>query len=313
MKIYLIGSGAIGSLFAAYLAKSGMDLTLVARNLKVVEQIRRDGLRVTGVRGDLSVNVPILTEVRDDPRADLALICVKAYDTAAAALQHDVLLQGAKTIVSLQNGIGNVEELAGRFGEDKILAGSTTMGAFVTGPGSIHHAGEGETIIGEPRGGISADTQRVADAFCAAGLPTAASENINKPLWTKLCVNVGINAMCALLRVRNGVLAEYDSTKSIMRAAVAEAQKVGAQMGVDLDLDEMQNLTVEISRKTANNRSSMLTDILGDRRTEIDYINGAVVRMGRENKIATPVNKVLANLVIALHETQSRRIENMDA
>jgi len=238
---------------------------------------------------------------------------VKAYDTATAALQHDLLLRGAKMIVSLQNGIGNVEELTARFGIEKVLAGSTTMGAFVTGPGSIQHAGEGETIIGEPRGGISADTQRVADVFCAAGLPTAASENINKPLWTKLCVNVGINAMCGVLRVRNGVLAEYDSTKSIMRAAVAEAQKVGAQMGVDLDLDEMQNLTVEIARKTANNRSSMLTDILGDRRTEIDYINGAVVRLGRGNKIATPVNEVLANLVIALYETQSRRIENKDA
>jgi len=312
MKVYVIGSGAIGSLFAGYLAEGGLNVTLVARNRKVVEAVEQNGLKIQGRRGDHTVRLPIVTEVGEDPDADLVLICVKAYDTAGAVEQHAALLKSAKMSISLQNGIGNVEEITARIGKEKVLAGSTTMGAFVISPGVVNHAGEGETTIGEIQGGKSKRAQKAADALTGAGLTTVVSENITRLLWAKLCINVAINPLTALLRVRNGVLADHETTRAIMQTAVGEAVAVAGRMGVPLDLDEMQARAVSVAEKTAKNRSSMLTDILKGKRTEIDFINGAVVRLGRKNQLAAPANELLTNLVGALENTQPQRVKNED-
>ncbi len=308
MKIYVIGSGAMGSLFAASLAHKGEDVTLVARNEEVAERINRDGLKITGLGGEYVAAVKVLLKVDSSMNADAVFVCVKAYDTAEAMRQHIELVKNADSVISLQNGIGNVEEIAAQAGDDKVLAGSTTMGAFVAGVGIVHHAGVGDTIIGRPKGGPSPKAEKIAAVMSAANLPTVVSENIKETLWNKLCVNVGINAACALLRIRNGRLIQHDSAKSVMMAAVEEALQVAEREGVRIDADEMKGRVMQVARKTSDNKSSMLTDILHGRRTEIDYINGAVARIGKRHGVETPVNETLTNLIIALHETRSERV-----
>ncbi len=308
MKAYVIGSGAIGSLFACHLALAGAEVVLVARNARTARHIQRSGVRLTGVRGERTAMIPVVMSAEADPSADLVLVCVKAYDTAAAADQHIELLQSAALVVSLQNGIGNIEEITRRIGDARVLAATTTMGAFVASPGIINHVGEGETVIGELRGGASERAQRVADLFTSAGLKTAVSENIQTLLWTKLCVNAAINPLTALLRVRNGALIEGESTRALMTSVVDEVVAVARTIGVALDGPAMCERALDVARLTANNRSSMLTDVLGGKRTEIDFINGSVVTIGRSHHLATPVNEAMTRLVSAMEATRTQWI-----
>ena len=310
MRVFVIGSGAISSLYAGYLAKGGVDVTMVARNAEVVEQIKKNGLRIEGIRGEHTIKLPVVTDVGDDPQADLVLICVKAYDTAGAVEQHAKLFGENTLAVTVQNGIGNVEEVTQRIGEQNVLAGTTTMGAFVAGPGVVHHAGEGETTLGEVRGGKSERAANIAETLTAAGLPTKVSENINVLLWTKLCINVAINPLTALLRVRNGVLAEHEETRSVMLAGVNETITLARKLGIELEGEALRARVIEVAQLTAKNKSSMLVDSLKGKRTEIGYINGAVARLGREHGVPTPVNDVLANLVSAQEATGAKRVES---
>ena len=310
MRVFVIGSGAISSLYAGYLAKGGIDVTMVARNAEVAERIKKEGLRIEGIRGEHTIQIPVVTDVGDDSQADLVLICVKAYDTAGAVEQHAKLFGENTLAVTVQNGIGNVEEVTQRIGEKNVLAGTTTMGAFVAGPGVVNHAGEGETTIGEVQGGKSERAAQIAERLTAAGLPTKVSENINVLLWTKLCINVAINPMTALLRVRNGVLAEHEETRSIMLAGVDETVALARKLGIELEGETLRARVIEVAQLTAKNKSSMLVDSLKGKRTEIGYINSAVARLGREHGVPTPVNDVLANLVSALEATGAKRVES---
>jgi len=308
MKVYVIGSGAMGSLFAGHLAKSGVDVVIAERNPDIANQILNSGLRLTGVRGKLTVKIPVVMKTQADPSADLVIVCVKAYDTAAAVDQHLDLLKSAALVLSIQNGIGNIEEIAGRIGEESILAGTTTMGSFSVAPGIVNHVGDGETVIGEIRGGFSERAQRIANLIENSGLKASVSDNIEKLLWTKLCVNAAINPLTAVMRVRNGVLTEHESTRNMMIAIVDEVIAVAREIGVELDRKEMREWMFDVAQKTANNRSSMLSDLMGGKRTEIDFINGSVVKLGKQYGVAVPKNEALARLILAMEATRTQWI-----
>jgi 2-dehydropantoate 2-reductase len=186
--------------------------------------------------------------------------------------------------------------------KEKIVGGSTTLGANELGPGYIHHAGEGDTFIGELNGSLSTRVREIAETLTEAGIRVGVREDIRKIIWNKLIINVGINALTAILRVRNGVLVEHQPSKNLMEAAVSEAVRVAATQGIVFDEAEIQNRVKEVARRTAENRSSMLQDMLAGRRTEIDYINGAVARLGD-----SPVNRALCDLVRALERTHAER------
>lgn len=300
MNVTVIGAGAMGSLFAAYLANGGMQVTLVERHRDIVDRIRRDGVNVDGVRGRLNMRLPIVTDADEAPPAELVLLFVKAYDTAAAMDEHGPALSNGGAVLTMQNGIGNVELIAQKLGPERVLAGTTTLGANLIEPGVIRHAGEGATAIGEIGGDESMRAAHIAEAFSAAGIVTDTVANINELLWNKLCVNAAINPLTALLRVRNGVLAEHEQTRHIMRQAVAEVVAVAATQGLPLDAEALYERALNVARQTADNRSSMLADILGGKRTEIDFINGAVARLGREAKVPTPTNEMLTELIQTL-------------
>jgi 2-dehydropantoate 2-reductase len=298
LKVVVVGAGAIGSVVAAILHRGGLDVRLLGRRTEAIATIAREGLCIEGVRGSYIAPVPISVEWRGGD-VDLAVLCVKAYDTAGAVDAHFPLFRQARLVLSLQNGIGNVESLAERLGTDRLLAGTTTMGANVRSPGHVVHAGEGDTVVGEVSGELSARVTEVAAALSRAGLRTLAVADIHQTLWMKLGVNAAINPVTALLEVVNGELAARPALRPLIEAIVAEVVAVARQVGVSLHAAELSARVWQVVAMTKDNRTSMLADLAAGRRTEIDAINGAVVRLGREHRVPTPVNETLTRLIEA--------------
>lgn len=301
MKVAIIGPGAMGCMFAAYLRQGGLDVLLVDHRDKRARHLARDGIRVEGARGEHRVRVAVTTDAATAGPAGLVLVCVKAYHTGEALAQHRALVGEDTAVLSLQNGLGNLEAMEQVVAPDRLLGGSTTMGANLLGTGHVHHAGEGDSFVGEPRGGISPRAERVAAILTRAGLATRAHDNIQEIIWRKLIVNVGINALTAVLRVLNGALLEDEASRALMRDAVSEGVRAAATQGVHLDAHAMQERVAEVARRTARNRSSMLQDILAGRRTEIDVINEAVARL-----CDAPVNRTLARIVRAIEAASQK-------
>jgi 2-dehydropantoate 2-reductase len=302
MKIGIIGPGAMGCLFAGYLKEGGLDVTLLDHLEDRARVLCGRGVRIEGVRGEHRVAVPVTLDAESVGPVDLVIVCVKAFHTGEALRQHRALVGDGTPVWSTQNGMGNYQAMAAVVEKDRIVGGSTTLGANELGAGHIHHAGEGDTFIGELDGSISARVGQIAGKLTAAGIRVEVRDDIRRIIWSKLIVNAGINALTAILRVRNGVLVEHEPSRCLMEAAVSEAVRVAAGQGVKFDEAQIQERVKEVARRTARNRSSMLQDMLAGGRTEIDYINGAVARLGD-----APVNRALCDLVRALERTHAER------
>ena len=304
MKTAIIGPGALGCLFGAYLTEGGLDVTLVDHRPERATNLEAAGVFVQGVRGDHHVRVKATADTGSLGTVGLIIVCVKAYQTAGALRSHGSLVGNSTTLWSIQNGPGNVEAMARVIPPSRIVGGSTTMGANLLGLGRVHHAGEGDTFIGELDGSVSPRVELIAKAVSAAGIQVQTRPDILRLTWRKVLVNVAINALTAILRVRNGVLVEHEPTVRVMEEAVREAVRAAAARGIHFPEDEALAQAKEVARRTAGNRSSMLADILAGRRTEIDYINGAIAAMA-----PAPVNRVLADLVRALEATAASRVD----
>ena len=308
MEILIIGAGAVGGLFGALLAPV-TAVTFFTTNAAHAEAINRDGLALTGMDGRTRrIPATALTDPRRyGRRADLALVCTKARATARAAETAGLLLADDGLALTLQNGLGNLEQIQDAVGKARAAAGTTAQAATLLGPGLVRHAGAGPTVLGA--GHDQADkVASVADLFNRAGIPATITGDVEALLWSKLVVNVGINALTALLRVPNGTLAEFAECDALMDLCVAEAEAVARALGVALPGGDQLQRIREVCARTSANRSSMLQDILAGRSTEVEVINGAVVRLGEESGVPTPVNALLTQLVKALEATTGQRI-----
>ncbi len=300
MRVAIVGPGAVGSMIGGYLTLGGLEVVFVGRPGKRVENLQRDGLRIQGVRGSHTSPLRVVTDAKQAGEVDVAIVTVKAYDTAQAVRQHRVLFGERTTAISLQNGIGNAETLAEVLDPTQVMAATTTMGGYLDSAGVLHHAGEGETFIGDWQGGFSARLTRVAEAFTQAGVLFKPVDDVRSILFSKLAVNCGINPFTALLRLKNGALLDRPDLLVVCDAAVREVSAVAQAEGMALDADSLVARTREVMRLTAENHSSMYQDVTARRRTEIDAICGAVARLGERNGVPTPVNRTLAALVNAL-------------
>ena len=301
MKIVCVGPGAMGCLFAASLSKAGHEVSLLDYKQERAEVINNNGIKVESQEGSFSQRVPVDTHLRS-AAVDLILICVKASKTAEVAKQLAGAIDKRTLVLSLQNGVGNIETLASILGEQCVLGGVTSEGATVLGPGHIRHAGKGQTFIG-PIQSTSVPISEIVTAFNEAGFQTSASYNVQSLIWGKLVVNVGINALTAITHLRNGVLPELEETKSLMESAVAEAVEVARAKGIDLPYEDPISKVIDVCKATAANVASMLQDVLNRRPTEVDFINGAIVREARAYGISTPVNHTLTQLVKAIEKS----------
>jgi len=304
MRITVVGPGAVGLLFAMRLARAGVEVNLLDHRAERAAELDRRGVLLETPDAE-ELHLPLKASA--DPAqalagAELALVCVKAHQTAAVAPALAAHLPAGARALTLQNGAGNVETLAAALGPERVLGGITSEGATLLGPGLVRHAGRGETFIGPASGPVDAFCRELVELFQAAGFATQAAQGVRNLIWTKLVVNVGINALTAIFKVPNGRLVEVEPAARVMRAAVEEALAVGRALGVSFLHADMQAAVAAVARRTAQNRSSMLQDVSNRRRTEVEFINGAVVAAGREAGVPTPVNQTLTSLVLALEQ-----------
>lgn len=298
MKIVVVGSGAIGGLFGSIMTKNGQDPLLVDIWAEHVEVMQKSGLTVVGLDGkEEVVKVRATVNIEDADTPDLILMSVKSYDTEQAA--RDCLkIVGPKTIVmTVQNGVGNVDKIGEVLGYDRVIAGTTTFGSTILGPGKIKPSGIGEITLGEQDGKITPRLQGLVDTLTKSGFVMHTSDGVDSLIWSKLVVNVGINAITAITMVLNGELLDYEETKHLQALAVAESEAVAKAKGIKFLFDDMIKHVMDVSRSTGTNKSSMRQDIERGKKTEIDFINGAIVTEGSKLGIPTPVNEVLTLLV----------------
>jgi len=305
MKFLVVGPGAMGCLFAARLKRADYNVTLLDYIQERAAKINNQGIMVEGVTGEYTVKVPTLSGELPSP-PDLVLICVKSKNTKEAGQAIKPWLIPETVIVSLQNGVGNLEILEEIFGRERVLGGVTAEGSTLLGTGKIRHAGQGETIIG-PKGGPNSPVEKIIDAFNRSGFKTTSADNVNDLIWGKLIINVGINALTAITRLKNGRLPQLSGTRLIMEEAIKEAVAVVQAKNIQLPYPDPLGRVMEVCEATAENMASMLQDVLKQKITEIDFINGAIVREGRSMGIPTPVNLTLTSLVQAIQETYQER------
>ena len=309
MKIVIVGPGAMGCLFAAYLSKSKEEVWLLDKNKERAGKLDNSGISIEGVSGKWNARVRATADPKELGIADLVIIAVKSYDTKSA-ITHAKPVIGEKTgILTLQNGIGNIEIISEVVGPDNVIAGTTNLGATLISDTHIRHAGYGETIIGKIDGSTPVILRQIRELFNKVKLETKISRDIKGILWSKLIINVGINALSALTRLHNGRLIEFEGTRRILRDAVTEAVKIAKRKRIRLIYEDPLAKVEAVCEATSGNVSSMLQDVLRRKRTEIDFINGVVLRLGQELGIPVPVNRVLVDLVKTLEASHHFALE----
>lgn len=297
MKIVIVGSGAMGSLLAAYLSKSKEEIWFLDKDDARANSACERAFAVEGVSGNAQIKIKASSRPQDIGVADLIILCVKSYHTKEAILHAKGLVGDNSSVLTLQNGIGNIEIIAEIIGPERVIGGVTNHGATLINYHHIRHAGKGETIIGRLDGKVPVEMRAVRELFNKVGLETRISKDIKGLLWSKLIINTGINALGAITKLPNGRLVEFDGTRRILREAVTEATKVAKRKRIKLIYDDPLAKVEAVAEATAGNICSMLQDVLRKKRTEIDFINGVIVRLGQELGIPTPVNSLLVDLV----------------
>jgi 2-dehydropantoate 2-reductase len=314
MRILVVGAGAMGSSVGGFMAKAGHDVTLLDQYKAHMDAISRHGLRITGIWGDHHVAnlTPLTSPAGLKPgQFDLVVVSVKSHDTGAAIESVKHLVDDNTLVLSYQNGLGNWERIAETIGWPRTVGARVIYGVRMLEPGVVE-----VTVIAEPSalGVNSPETpegrvREIADAMNQAGIPTIYTDAVAAKLWQKITYNCALNPLSALLDVNYGKLAQSPHTLEIMRAIVFEIYAVGQAMKIPLDppnaeayFDRFVNVLIP---PTAAHYASMREDLRLGRRSEIDALNGAICRYGRQYNVPTPVNLTLTRLM-AFHEPEKK-------
>ena len=296
MKITVIGSGAMGCLFGGMLAEAGVDVHLLDIWKEHVDVLNNKGLTI--ISHGRQRRVPVRAYIDPDKikNTDLALVFVKHGQTEKAAQTAQQLIGRKGVVLTLQNGMGNAEILAKTIGRGRVISGTTAQGAMLLGAGKIQHSGTGKTILGMWDTTSHPLLEQVAGILCRADIATTTVEDIKPVLWSKLFANVGINAITALTGIRNGELLDLAETQALVKDVVTEAIDVATALQIPVAEDALENVFA-IARATAPNRSSMGQDVDAARPTEINAINGYILRKAEETGINVPINRALTTLI----------------
>jgi len=311
MKVGIVGAGAMGSVVGSLLQEAGVETVLVERNKNEVRHVRENGLWIEGVSGERLLRPVIVSEPGEAREVDLALVMVKSYDTAAAVHTVKGIVSPQGLVLTLQNGIGNYEILSDAF-PDRVLMGTTTIGAMTLGPGRFRHTGFGQTHLGEADGTIRERTREVASILekMNAG-PVHVVDNAVGCVWSKLLINAAINGPATLVRVKNGDLPSTQTGRALVHNIIEECLAVVRAKGIRLIVDDPEAQVLAVCEGTAGNINSMFQDVLARRRTEIDFINGAIAREGESLGLSVTVNRTLALLIGALEASAASRVPDL--
>jgi len=295
MNIVILGAGAIGSLFGALLSKKN-NVILVGRNPHITA-IRKKGLDIKG-KTQLNVKIPSedsINKVTFLP--DILILTVKSYDTDSAISKVKSIIHDDTAVLSLQNGLGNIDKIEKVVDRRQVIAGVTTNGAFFSEPGVVKHTGKGQTILGELNGQKTKRMGSIVDAFNEAGIETIASGDILREIWIKTIVNSSINPMTTFSSCKNGYLLENPILEKIVERTCRESTNIANAYGINLSYENMIKKTKEVIRNTSDNYSSMLQSFKKGKKTEIDSINGKLADVGKKHDIDTAMNEILTYIV----------------
>jgi 2-dehydropantoate 2-reductase len=304
MRVVVLGTGALGCLFSARLAaaprEARPEVWMLGTWSEALAAIERDGICIEEGDRTWQARVNVANDPDAAPKADLAIVVVKSYQTERAAAWAARCLTDDGLAVSLQNGLDNGSRLAAAVGAERSTIGITFEGATVLGPGAVRHAGRGATLIGQTAATAPGVSQLVG-LLQAAGFEAQASngsgDDIQGIAWGKALVNAAINPLTALFGVRNGELLANADRRELLATLAREAAAVATARGVTLPFPDAVARVEQVCRATALNKSSMLQDVERGRPTEIDSINGIIVAEGKRLNVATPANETVWRLV----------------
>jgi 2-dehydropantoate 2-reductase len=295
MNIVIFGAGSIGSLFGALLSKNN-NVTLLGRK-NHVNAIKKNGLTIKGIT---KLNVTIeatdsVEKVKVSP--DLLILTVKSYDTENAIKQACNMISENTTVLTLQNGLDNVDSIKKYLEPEKIIAGVTTHGAFFSKPGEIQHTGKGTTVLGELNDKKTELLDKTSSLFNQAGIKTITSQKIIKDIWSKAIVNSCINPLTTFFQCKNGYLLENPILEHLVKRICEESINIANTQKLDFSYNEIINHTRDVIINTSENYSSMLQSYKKGKRTEIDSINGKLVEIGKNNCVDVSLNEMLVYLI----------------
>jgi 2-dehydropantoate 2-reductase len=300
MKIAVVGAGAMGSVYAGLLADAGHEVWAVDSWQEHVDAIRKGGLRVEGASGDRVVRVQATTDAADVGEAELVVIATKAQDVEAAAESARALVGAETLVLPIQNGLGGPDIAASILGEERVAIGVVGgFGASIVGPGHTHHHGLELVRLGERKGPVTPRIEAIAQVWRSAGFTVQTYDDVDQLVWEKLICNVTFSGPCAVLGWTIGEVIADPSAWTVASRCGQEAFAVAKALGVSLGFDDPVAYVRAFGLKIAGARPSLLLDLTAGRRSEIDFINGAIPRAGREVGVATPFNEAITALVKA--------------
>jgi 2-dehydropantoate 2-reductase len=306
VRVAVVGCGAVGALFAANLAQLE-DVEVWAYDVwqEHVDAINRDGLRLSGA-GEVVGRLRATTEPGELPPCDFGIVATKSMHTgpAVAATAHAF---ASGSVCSVQNGVGNEEAIAEHV--ERVIRGTTFPAGKIVEPGHVQWDVKGDTTIGpfEPRPAPMGAVEQLAEACTRAGMPTAAVADARGPQWRKLIFNAATNPIGALTGLTHGRVCEDPALRALVTALVDEGKAVAAAQGIELDEDPEELIDYAARPDVAyDHKASMLQDVEARRETEIDFLNGGVVRFGREHGVPTPLNEAVTALIKGLERSWGR-------
>lgn len=303
MKILIVGAGAVGGYFGGMLARSGEDVTFLARG-EHLKAIQEKGLYIKSINGDFNVKIKAVDRPYDNEKYDLIVIAVKSYDLSNACNNIKGTVKNDTVLMSLLNGVDSEEIIGSIFGIEKVIGSVAFIGSQISEAGVISHTASGMITIGELNGSKSKRCEEILNIFESAKIPIKLSENIQKDIWAKMVWNTGFNAITALTGSLVSDVLSIPESRKIVEMAMKETVDAADKKGIRLS-DDLVEKTVSKTLKAGEIKTSMLQDRENGKAMEIDSINGAIVRLGHEMNISVPVNETLYGVIKIINKQLS--------
>jgi 2-dehydropantoate 2-reductase len=298
MKIAIVGTGAMGSVYAALFASAGHEVWAIDQWKAHVDAMREKGLRLEGASGDRTVRVNATTDPGQAGPCDLVVLATKAMHVADAASSIEPLLKEETPVLSIQNGLGGPDTAASIVGRQRVMVGVVGgFGASMRGPGHAHHNGMELVRLGEFGGPITPRLKKVEDAWVSAGFRVKLFDDIDQLVWEKLLCNCAYSGPCGIVECTIGEVMNDPDLSRVSAACASEGFAVAKKKGVKLGFDDPVAYVRDFGAKIPNARPSVLLDLMAGRRSEIEVINGSIPRVGAEVGVPAPVNEAVTALV----------------
>lgn len=301
-QIMIVGAGSVGGYFGAHLAKNDPNVSFLLRP-RTCEAVRKNGLAIRSAGGNFTVHPKVSSDPRELPPPDLIILGVKSYDLDEVLDQLEPVLTKKTVILTLQNGVDVEDRILARLHRDCVVGGVAFVYSKIVEPGVIEHYKRGAVTVGEMMGHKSGRVQAIVDVFKHAGIPCQLSEDIRKRKWEKMCWNCVFNPITVLINDRVAKALDHPEMLGVIRQIVGEVAAVSATLKVPLAPDIAEK-TIQATQAIRDIHTSMYDDWKAGRPTEIDFLNGYIVRKGLELGIPTPVNEALTAMVKTVMEKE---------